>query len=98
MEKERKDGKHTHACKCGTTWEHGNNCSEQGEDAYEKAHTCPSCGELVYLGYHGESSVGQANVEHPVNCAPGPRVQQPVEDTLQGLFAAILGLEELAEV
>lgn len=49
--KERLTQRHGHRCSCGTAWEHsaaeemaGCETDVEKEAAYEKAHTCPTCG------------------------------------------------------
>lgn len=46
------EGTHLHKCKCGAIWEHGDNCSHDGD--FYAAHTCPKCGTKVTLRYFGD--------------------------------------------
>lgn len=48
------EGTHLHKCKCGAIWEHGDNCAYE-EESFDKAHTCPKCGNHVTVKYFGDS-------------------------------------------
>lgn len=49
------DKVHKHQCgKCGIVWEHSDSCAGSDE-----AHTCPKCGYLTFMKYHGPEVVSK---------------------------------------
>jgi hypothetical protein len=50
---------HNHRCACGTVWHHDPIDLAEAKDSHERAHMCPTCGELQWYVDDSEASAAQ---------------------------------------